>query len=108
MRRIDFSILSVPRLLLDYTSGRRAIKKGAFIGSLTSSDVVWPIGPELRDAFLLGARVFSYITVHRLTFSKVVHMVPGSKDPGLYTWVRVDTPLESTKVTSFSLSSYYD
>ncbi|KAH8834782.1 mitochondrial ribosomal death-associated protein 3-domain-containing protein [Flagelloscypha sp. PMI_526] len=53
--------LSVPRLLLQYASGERKIKKGAFLAALNSSDPQWPIGPELRDAFLLGGKYGSRI-----------------------------------------------
>lgn len=43
--------LSLPRLILEFTSGRRSFTKGAFIGALTSSDPNFPIGLELLDMF---------------------------------------------------------
>lgn len=46
--------LSLPRLLLSYTSGRRSFTKGAIIGSLDSSDPQFPITPELRSSLEIG------------------------------------------------------
>lgn len=42
--------LSIPRLILDFASGRRAFAKGAFLGALSASSTTYPISLELRDA----------------------------------------------------------
>ncbi|KXN85208.1 37S ribosomal protein S23, mitochondrial [Leucoagaricus sp. SymC.cos] len=49
--------LHTPRLLLDYTSGRRSFTHGAVLGALTSTDPKFPISLELQDQ--LGAESLS-------------------------------------------------
>ncbi|EAU90026.1 mitochondrial carrier protein [Coprinopsis cinerea okayama7 len=46
--------LSMPRLILEFASGKRSFAKGAFIGALTASDTTFTIPLELRDALSLG------------------------------------------------------
>jgi len=42
--------LSMPRLLLEYASGRKAFARGAFIGALSLSDKTYSLSQELRYA----------------------------------------------------------
>ncbi|KAG5642823.1 hypothetical protein DXG03_002082 [Asterophora parasitica] len=42
--------LSVPRLILDFASGKRSFARGAFVGAVTSSDTVFKLPLELKDA----------------------------------------------------------
>ncbi|KAH6910453.1 mitochondrial ribosomal death-associated protein 3-domain-containing protein [Coprinopsis sp. MPI-PUGE-AT-0042] len=46
--------LSVPRMILDYASGRRGFQKGAIMTSLNASDTQYNIPLELRDTLELG------------------------------------------------------
>ncbi|KAJ7208445.1 mitochondrial ribosomal death-associated protein 3-domain-containing protein [Mycena rebaudengoi] len=45
--------LSMPRLLLEYASGRRAFTHGVVLGALTRSDPQFPVPPQLREALRL-------------------------------------------------------
>ncbi|KAJ7783869.1 mitochondrial ribosomal death-associated protein 3-domain-containing protein [Mycena maculata] len=47
--------LGVPRLLLEYASGRRQIAKGIFLGALTTSDTQFTVTPQLAAALDLPA-----------------------------------------------------
>ncbi|KAF8625521.1 hypothetical protein AX17_006833 [Amanita inopinata Kibby_2008] len=42
--------LSMPRLIMEYASGRRSFAKGAVIGAITYSDPAYPLPLELREA----------------------------------------------------------
>lgn len=42
--------LSVPRMIMDYASGKRSFAKGAFVGAITNSDTVYKLPLELKDA----------------------------------------------------------
>ncbi|KAG7088682.1 hypothetical protein E1B28_012653 [Marasmius oreades] len=46
--------LSVPRLLLEYASGKRTFYRGAVVGAITASDPEYRTSVELRDALKLG------------------------------------------------------
>jgi len=45
--------LSTPRLIMEYASGKRSFAKGAFVGAITSTDPMFTIPLELRDALKL-------------------------------------------------------
>ncbi|KAJ6558985.1 mitochondrial ribosomal death-associated protein 3-domain-containing protein [Mycena sp. CBHHK59/15] len=45
--------LSMPRLLLEFASGRRSFPRGAVLGALTSSDTQFPVPLQLREALRL-------------------------------------------------------
>ncbi|KAG5637829.1 hypothetical protein H0H81_003100 [Sphagnurus paluster] len=45
--------LSLPRLILDFASGKRSFAKGAFVGAITNSDTVYKLPLELKDALEL-------------------------------------------------------
>ncbi|KIM88314.1 hypothetical protein PILCRDRAFT_814211 [Piloderma croceum F 1598] len=42
--------LSVPRLLLEYASGKKSFSRGAFLGAISTSHTSFPISLELREA----------------------------------------------------------
>ncbi|KAK1235319.1 hypothetical protein PQX77_001460 [Marasmius sp. AFHP31] len=46
--------LSMPRLLLEYASGKRTFAKGAVLGAITATDPEHRTSVELRDALKLG------------------------------------------------------
>ncbi|KAK0431957.1 mitochondrial ribosomal death-associated protein 3-domain-containing protein [Armillaria borealis] len=40
--------LSIPRLLMEYASGRRTFARGAVVGAITSTDTQYPLSEDLR------------------------------------------------------------
>ncbi|KAF9265387.1 hypothetical protein L218DRAFT_957582 [Marasmius fiardii PR-910] len=46
--------LSVPRLLLEYASGKKSFARGAVVGAINASDPLYRTSVELRDALKLG------------------------------------------------------
>ncbi|GLB43195.1 putative mitochondrial ribosomal death-associated protein 3 [Lyophyllum shimeji] len=42
--------LAVPRLIMEYASGKKAFAKGAFVGAITASDTIYKLPLELKDA----------------------------------------------------------
>ncbi|RXW16060.1 hypothetical protein EST38_g9796 [Candolleomyces aberdarensis] len=55
-RPIKSHHLSLPRLILEYASGKRNFAKGAFLSALTASDTQYAIPLELQDTLELGHR----------------------------------------------------
>ncbi|KAJ6567681.1 mitochondrial ribosomal death-associated protein 3-domain-containing protein [Mycena vulgaris] len=47
--------LSMPRLLLEYASGRKKLSRGMVLGALSRSDTQFPISAQLADALRLPA-----------------------------------------------------
>ncbi|KAG6856490.1 hypothetical protein H0H87_003958 [Tephrocybe sp. NHM501043] len=45
--------LSVPRMIMEYASGKRSFAKGAFVGAITSSETIYKLPMELKDALEL-------------------------------------------------------
>ena len=48
-KNIQAHHLSLPRILLEYASGKRVLNKGAFLGALNCSDTQFGVPLELRD-----------------------------------------------------------
>jgi len=61
-QRIHSYHLSVPRLLLEYASGKRAFKRGAFVGAPTMNDTQFPLADELRQSLQADSRPLNAYT----------------------------------------------
>lgn len=42
--------LAIPRVILEFASGKRSFQKGAILGALTAADPAFPVPNELMDA----------------------------------------------------------
>ncbi|KAF8961983.1 mitochondrial ribosomal death-associated protein 3-domain-containing protein [Flammula alnicola] len=47
--------LSLPRMIMEYASGKRSFQKGAILGSISASRTTHPLPLELRDALALNS-----------------------------------------------------
>ncbi|KAI5124226.1 hypothetical protein M0805_005076 [Coniferiporia weirii] len=52
--------LSLPRLLMEYASGKKTFKRGAVVGALSSSLTQYPLGPELQKELVRDHPVDPY------------------------------------------------
>ncbi|KAF8159956.1 mitochondrial ribosomal death-associated protein 3-domain-containing protein [Crassisporium funariophilum] len=69
--------LSLPRMMLEYASGRRKFNKGAFVGAISCSDTNFPLPIELRDA--LGLEYDHPMSPYDKRFKPVFDYTEGLK-----------------------------
>ncbi|KAF5386123.1 hypothetical protein D9615_002174 [Tricholomella constricta] len=108
--------LSVPRLIMDFASGKRAFAKGAFVGAITSSDTVYKLPLELRDALGLPHERFptpydkrSRALVEYTTGLKALHVpeqLSVTEAASLFEVWKDDKALVSTMHDEVFLSKY--
>ncbi|KAG6887040.1 hypothetical protein C0992_001077 [Termitomyces sp. T32_za158] len=53
--------LSVPRIIMEYASGKKSFAKGAFVGAITTSDTQYKLPLELKDALNLPHERFKSV-----------------------------------------------
>lgn len=78
-QRIQSYHLSVPRLLLEYASGKRTFKRGAFVGTPTMSDTQFPLPNELRQALQVDSRplnAYTKLSPEVLEYTEGLQTVP--------------------------------
>ncbi|KLO11620.1 hypothetical protein SCHPADRAFT_876656 [Schizopora paradoxa] len=78
-QRIQSFHLSVPRLLLEYASGKRSFKLGAFVGAPTMNDTQFPLPDELRKTIQVESRplkAYSKLVPEFLEYSDGLQSVP--------------------------------
>jgi len=79
--------LSLPRLLLEYASGKRRFKRGLVLGALTASDPKFPIPLQLKEALSLSPPpsslpgVFGSSTVASFSETADVDLSPSPASP---------------------------
>ncbi|KAI0032672.1 mitochondrial ribosomal death-associated protein 3-domain-containing protein [Vararia minispora EC-137] len=75
--------LSIPRLLLEYFSGRKSFKRGAVVGALSTSNTTFNLSPQVRHALgiqpELGVDPFTTIAPEIRMYTKGIRAVevPG-------------------------------
>ncbi|KAL5492220.1 hypothetical protein ACEPAI_3667 [Sanghuangporus weigelae] len=57
--------LSLPRLLMEYASGKRTLNRGAVLGAISSTITQYPLGPELKQALSLGEHLNPYTKLRK-------------------------------------------
>ncbi|KAL5513011.1 hypothetical protein ACEPAH_3409 [Sanghuangporus vaninii] len=57
--------LSLPRLLMEYASGKRTLNRGVVLGAISSSITQYPLGPELKQALSLDEHLNPYTKLRK-------------------------------------------
>ncbi|KAF6759514.1 mitochondrial carrier protein [Ephemerocybe angulata] len=118
LRPIKANHLSLPRLILDFASGKRTFAKGAVVTALTNSDTNFNVPLEIQDALDLprahpvspyqrrDGDVQGY--VHGLTGFKLPDRMSSDEMAGLFSVWKDDMALTTDKYDELFLSKYVE